>query len=53
MGYRRRPLYRRAGGGSVTNLQGDPLRYNKPELHNPPFVAAAEGVTQLWQELVP
>ncbi|MFT0813732.1 3'(2'),5'-bisphosphate nucleotidase CysQ [Synechococcus sp. OH20] len=40
-------------GGSVTNLQGDPLRYNKPELHNPPFVAAAEGVTQLWQELVP
>ncbi|MEN9201732.1 MAG: 3'(2'),5'-bisphosphate nucleotidase CysQ [Thermostichus sp. DG_1_6_bins_120] len=37
-------------GGSVTNLQGDPLRYNKPDLHNPPFmVAAAAG---LWQELL-
>ncbi|MFS8859192.1 3'(2'),5'-bisphosphate nucleotidase CysQ [Synechococcus sp. H60.3] len=40
-------------GGSVTDLKGDPLRYNKPDLHNPPFVAAAEGVAQLWQGLIP
>jgi 3'(2'), 5'-bisphosphate nucleotidase len=40
-------------GGSVTDLKGDPLRYNKPDLHNPPFVAAAADAAQLWQELVP
>jgi 3'(2'), 5'-bisphosphate nucleotidase len=40
-------------GGSVTDLAGDPLRYNKPDLHNPPFVAAAEGMAQLWQNLIP
>jgi 3'(2'), 5'-bisphosphate nucleotidase len=40
-------------GGRVTDLAGDPLRYNKPDLHNPPFVAAAEGMAQLWQNLIP
>ena len=40
-------------GGSVTDLKGDPLRYNKPDLHNPLFVAAAEGVARLWQGLIP
>ena len=27
-------------GGRVTNLSGEPLRYNKPDLLNPFFVAA-------------
>ncbi|MGY4591013.1 3'(2'), 5'-bisphosphate nucleotidase [Thermostichus sp. MS-CIW-40] len=40
-------------GGRVTDLAGDPLRYNKPDLHNPSFVAAAEGMAQLWQNLIP
>ncbi|MEN9222888.1 MAG: 3'(2'),5'-bisphosphate nucleotidase CysQ, partial [Thermostichus sp. BF3_bins_97] len=39
-------------GGTVTNLHGDPLRYNKPDLHNPPFMVAAEAVAQLWQDLL-
>ncbi len=39
-------------GGTVTNLAGDPLRYNKPDLHNPPFMAAAEDAAQLWQALL-
>ncbi len=38
-------------GGSVTDLKGDPLRYNKPDLHNPPFIVAAAEAAQLWQEL--
>lgn len=36
-----------AAGGRVTDLKGKPLRYNKPELENPFFVAAAPCVD--WQ----
>lgn len=39
-------------GGKVTDLKGDPLRYNKPDLHNPPFVVAAQDAAQLWQDLL-
>lgn len=28
-----------SAGGQVTDLQGQPLRYNKPDLLNPPFMA--------------
>jgi len=37
-------------GGRVTDLQGQPLRYNKPDLANPFFVAAAPFVD--WQRYV-
>ncbi|KPK72067.1 MAG: hypothetical protein AMJ84_04935, partial [Acidithiobacillales bacterium SM23_46] len=30
-------------GGRVTDLQGRPLAYNKPDLHNPWFVVDAGG----------
>ncbi len=40
-------------GGSVTDLKGEPLRYNKPDLHNPPFMVAAAGAAYLWQDLLP
>lgn len=40
-------------GGSVTDLQGDPLRYNKPDLRNPPFIVTAAGAAYLWQGLIP
>ncbi len=39
-------------GGRVTHLKGDPLRYNKPNLENPPFVVAAQGGEQWWQEFL-
>ncbi|MCJ2544455.1 3'(2'),5'-bisphosphate nucleotidase CysQ [Thermostichus vulcanus] len=39
-------------GGSVTTLGRDPLRYNKPDLHNPPFVVAAQDAAWLWQDLI-
>jgi 3'(2'), 5'-bisphosphate nucleotidase len=30
-------------GGRVTDWQGRPLAYNKPDLHNPPFVVSGAG----------
>jgi 3'(2'), 5'-bisphosphate nucleotidase len=37
-------------GGRVTDLEGRPLRYNKPDLHNPWFVVA--GPCFDWQRYV-
>lgn len=34
-----------ATGGHVVQLDGSPLRYNKPDLHNPSFVALAQGLS--------
>jgi 3'(2'), 5'-bisphosphate nucleotidase len=31
-------------GGRVTDLDGQPLRYNKPDLHNPFFVVAGPPI---------
>lgn len=39
-----------AAGGRVTDLEGRPLRYNKPALENPFFVAAAPCIE--WQPYV-
>ncbi|MGQ9836445.1 MAG: 3'(2'),5'-bisphosphate nucleotidase CysQ [Cyanobacteriota bacterium] len=39
-------------GGKVTTLGGEPLRYNKPTLDNPPFIVAAQDAAQLWQDLI-
>lgn len=36
-------------GGSVTDLQGDPLVYNKPDLQNPHFLAGGASAFQWWQ----
>lgn len=33
----------RAAGGSVTTLDGEPLRYNKKDLHNPYFLAKSQA----------
>lgn len=30
-------------GGRVTDWQGQPLVYNKPDLHNPPFIVSGAG----------
>jgi len=38
-------------GGTVTDLQGDPLVYNKPDLHNPHFLAGGTSIFQWWQSL--
>jgi 3'(2'), 5'-bisphosphate nucleotidase len=35
----------RAAGGSVTDLEGDPLRYGKPGFENPHFVAHGRDAT--------
>jgi 3'(2'), 5'-bisphosphate nucleotidase len=37
-----------AAGGSVLDLQGKTLRYGKPEVLNPFFVAARPGVSWTW-----
>jgi len=37
----------RAAGGSVTDLDGHPLRYGKPGFENPPFVASGREPTAL------
>ncbi|MDX2273372.1 MAG: 3'(2'),5'-bisphosphate nucleotidase CysQ [Cyanobacteriota bacterium] len=39
-------------GGEVTTLQGDPLRYNKPDLLNPYFMVFGNPVAGLWPALV-
>lgn len=31
-----------SAGGTVTDLENRPLQYNKPDLHNPPFIALAQ-----------
>jgi 3'(2'), 5'-bisphosphate nucleotidase len=38
-------------GGRVTNLQGDPLQYNKENLLNPFFMVAGQSVKDLWPHL--
>jgi 3'(2'), 5'-bisphosphate nucleotidase len=40
-----------AAGGSVTDFQGAPLRYNKPDLHNPNFMVAGSPAFPWWQYL--
>jgi 3'(2'), 5'-bisphosphate nucleotidase len=40
-----------AAGGTVSDFQGNPLRYGKPNFLNPPFVAYAP-VAQNWQALL-
>ncbi len=39
-------------GGQVTDLQGQPLHYNKPDLLNPYFMVAGQSVTSIWPSLV-
>lgn len=39
-------------GGKVTNLQGDPLQYNKENLLNPFFMVAGQSVQDLWPHLI-
>jgi 3'(2'), 5'-bisphosphate nucleotidase len=36
----------RAAGGEVRTLGGTPLRYGKPGLDNPHFVAASDAASQ-------
>ena len=38
-------------GGAVTDLSGDPLRYNKPDLLNPYFMVTGDPPYP-WQELI-
>lgn len=42
----------REAGGTVTDLAGEPLRYNKRDLHNPFFVAAGNP-SPPWQTHLP
>jgi len=42
-----------AAGGSVCDLHGQPLRFNKPDLHNPPFVAAWSADWQASADAAP
>jgi 3'(2'), 5'-bisphosphate nucleotidase len=39
-------------GGSVTDLDGAPLVYNKPDLHNPWFIVSGAGDTN-WRRFLP
>jgi len=39
-------------GGRVTDMQGQPLRYNKSDLLNPYFMVAGQAVTEIWPSLV-
>jgi 3'(2'), 5'-bisphosphate nucleotidase len=39
-------------GGSVTDLHGTPLVYNKPDLHNPWFIVSGAGETN-WRRFLP
>jgi 3'-phosphoadenosine 5'-phosphosulfate (PAPS) 3'-phosphatase len=40
-----------AAGGSVTDLEGKPLRYNKADILNPWFLAAGDP-TYDWRALL-
>ncbi len=40
-----------AAGGQVLTLEGEPLRYNKQELHNPPLVTVGDPSLP-WQEWI-
>lgn len=40
-----------AAGGSVTDLSGTPLRYNKPDLHNPDFMVTGSPAFP-WLEYI-
>ncbi len=40
-----------AAGGSVTDLQGTPLRYNKPDLHNPNFMVVGSPAFP-WRQYI-
>lgn len=42
----------RAAGGGVYQLNGEPLRYNKPDLYNPFFMVAASDAPE-WQSKLP
>lgn len=42
----------RAAGGGVYQLSGQPLAYNKPDLYNPFFMAAASDAPK-WQSKLP
>lgn len=41
----------RAAGGEIYRLDGQPLRYNKADLHNPWFVAMAADMDGYWQQI--
>ena len=36
-----------AAGGSVTGMAGEPLEFNKPDLHNPWFLVLAPGLKSI------
>jgi len=38
-------------GGAVTNLSGDPLKYNKPDLLNPDFIVSGKPAYP-WKEII-
>ncbi len=40
----------RASGGVVTDHNGEELKYNKPDLHNPAFMVIGAGFPFPWQE---
>ena len=42
----------RASGGLVANLNGDALKYNKPDLHNPAFMVTGADSPFPWQEFL-
>lgn len=39
-------------GGQVTNMQGEPLHYNKSDLLNPFFMVAGQAVAEIWPNWV-